>query len=271
MSNQLKLNQYKQLVANYFNARTNYDDSELAHHRAERLLKSVQLKKGQKILDIATGTGLIAISAAQMVGDQGKVIGVDIASGLLQKAQLKISKLGLQNIDLIEADADILNFSENHFDIILCCSAIMIFQDIIAVLKNWYTFLKNGGIVAFNAYAQTSLMTPIIVDVCAKHDITLPNIHEPLGTPAKCHSILDDIGFQTIEIKTEQLGRYISVNNAKQIFDGNTWLHIHNPLSEITLEQKEVLKADFAKVIESSTTNKGVWQDITTFFVTARK
>ena len=271
MSNQPNLDQYKQQVANYFNARTNYDDSELAHRRARHLLKLVEFKKGQKILDIATGTGLIAIPVAQIIGDEGQVIGVDIASILLKQAQQKIKTADLQNIELIEVDAELLNFSENYFDAILCCSAIMIFRDIPAALRNWYTFLKSGGIVAFNAYAQTSLMTPMIINVCAKHGIYLPNIHEPLGTPEKCHNLLQNIGFQNIEVKTKQLGRYISVDSAKQIFDGNTWIHPHNTLSQISSKQKESLKVEFTKVIEGLATNKGIWQDITTFFVVARK
>ncbi|MGB3638143.1 MAG: methyltransferase domain-containing protein [Rivularia sp. (in: cyanobacteria)] len=271
MSNYTKLNEYKQQVADYFNARTNYDGSEFANRRANRFLELLSLEKGYKILDIATGTGLIAIPAAEIVGSQGKVVGVDIASALLSQAQKKIDALDLTNIELIEVDAEYLNFNENSFDAVLCCSAVMVFQNIYAAFKDWYRFLKPGGIVAFNAYAETSLMTPAIIQSCSNCGIALPNIHEPLSTVQKCETLLKEAGFRNIEVTTEQFGKYISVDDAKNIFDGNTWIHPENPLSKLPLEQKELLKAEFAKIMESLATDKGVWHDITTFFVLARK
>lgn len=275
MSNRTNLNEYKQQVASYFNSRINYDASEFANRRANRFLELLFLKKGYQVLDIATGTGLIAIPVSRIVGDTGKVIGVDIASALLQQAQDKIDVLDLRNIELIEADAEYLNFEENikenSFDAVLCCSAVMIFQNISAAFKDWYSFLKPDGIVAFNAYAETSLMTPAIIQSCFNCGIDLPNIHEPLGTIEKCENLLKEVGFRDIKVTTEQFGKYIPVDNAKKIFDGNTWIHPKNPLLKLPLEQKELLKAEFAKIIETSATDKGVWHDMTTFFVLAKK
>ncbi|MGB3759631.1 MAG: hypothetical protein WBA07_25215 [Rivularia sp. (in: cyanobacteria)] len=70
---------------------------------------------------------------------------------------------------------------------------------------------------------------------------------------------------------TEQFGKYISVDDAKKIFDGSTWIHPENPLLQLPSSQKEQLKAEFAKIIEGLATDKGVWHDITTFFVLAWK
>ncbi len=271
MSNYTKINEYKQKVADYFNARTNYDGSEFANRRANRFLELLPLKNGYKVLDIATGTGLIAIPAAEIVGIQGKVIGVDIAAVLLNQAQDKIIKLNLKNVKLIEADAEYLNFNENSFDAVLCCSALMVFKNIPAAFKDWYGFLKPGGIVAFNAYAETSLMTPAIIKACSNCGISLPNIHEPLGTVEKCENLLKEASFDNIEVTTEQFGKYISVDDAKNIFDGSTWIHPENPLLQLPSSQKEQLKAEFANIIEGLATDKGVWHDITTFFVLAWK
>jgi protein-L-isoaspartate(D-aspartate) O-methyltransferase len=271
MSNYTNLDKYKQQVADYFNARTNYDGSEFANLRANSFLELLPLKKGYKVLDIATGTGLIAIPVAEIVGDTGKVLGVDIASVLLSQAQDKIDVLGLRNIELVEVDAEYLKFSENSFDAVLCCSAVMVFKNISAVLKDWYHFIKPGGIVAFNAYAETSLMTPEIIQSCSNCGISLPNIHEPLGTVEKCEKLLTEVGFHNIEVTTEQFGKYMSVDDAKKIFDGSTWIHPENPLLQLPLSQKQQLKAEFASIIEGLATDKGVWHDITTFFVLARK
>ena len=271
MSNYTNLDEYKQQVADFFNARTNYDSSELANRRASRFLELLQLEKGQNILDIATGTGLIAIPAAEIVGDTGKVIGIDIASVLIKQAQDKVDILGLENIELIETDAEHLNFPENSFNAVLCCSAIMVFKNIPTALKNWYRFLKPGGIVAFNSYSENSSMTPAIIEACSRFGISLPNIHEPLGTPQKCKKILEEVGFHNVEVTIEQFGKYIPLDDAKKIFDGSTWIHPENPLLKISLEKKESIKTEFANIIENLATDKGVLRDITTFFVLAYK
>lgn len=271
MLNHTNLNKYKQEVADYFNARTNYDGSQLANRRANSFLELLPLEKGYKVLDIATGTGLIAIPVAEIVGNTGKIVGVDIAATLLSQAQDKIDVLGLRNIELIEADAEYLNFSENSFDAVSCCSAVMVFQNIFAAFQDWYRFLKPGGIVAFNAYAETSLMTSEIIQSCFNCGINLPNIHEPLGTAQKCENLLTEAGFHNVEVTTEQFGKYMSVDDAKKIFDGSTWIHPKNPLLQLPVEKKEQLQAEFASIIEGLATDKGVWHDITTFFVLAKK
>ncbi|MBW4613336.1 MAG: class I SAM-dependent methyltransferase [Desmonostoc vinosum HA7617-LM4] len=269
MDNNQYEQQYKQEVINFFNSRNSYDD-DYTIRRALPLLELVKLQKGQKILDLATGTGIIAIAAAQMVGSLGEVIAVDFSSGMLAQAQQKIKVLGLQNIKLIEADAEYLEFNKESFDVILCSTALVYFQDIPAALRKWYLFLKKGGMIGFSCCSNQSCEAPIIITVCAKNGISLSNINELTGTPQKCHDLLREAGFQDIKIKTKQLGFYRQLNQAKQ-WDGR-WFHPReNPLSQLSLEQIEVLKAEYRQQIESMATDQGVWYENLTFFVTGSK
>jgi SAM-dependent methyltransferase len=81
--NQLNLNNYKQEIADLYTQRSDkYDDSNWHWRIANRLVEYGQVSSGQKILDIATGTGHCAFSAAELVGERGKVIGIDISPGL---------------------------------------------------------------------------------------------------------------------------------------------------------------------------------------------
>jgi ubiquinone/menaquinone biosynthesis C-methylase UbiE len=265
-----KLDRYKQEVATHFNRRINYDSSDLAFRRALGLVELVPLQKGQSILDIATGTGIVAISAAEIFGDEGNVIGVDIADVLLDQAWQKIEAAGLKNIELIEADAEYLDFAENSFDAIFCSSAIVLFNDIPAVLRNWYRFLKPGGFVAFHAFLETGMMTPEIMRACAKCGISLPNIHDLLGTAQKCEKILQQAGFVDIKVESKQFGKYLSLDDAKKWWNG-TWLHPQNPLRQLSEIEIEMIIAEYAKEVEGLVTAKGVWQDMTIFFVVGGK
>lgn len=267
------MNDYKQQVTEFFNRRTAYDQEGSLHPRlANLLLECVHLQKGQKILDIATGTGLIAIPAAQMVGAEGYVVGVDMSSGMLNQARQKIEALGLKNIELIEADADYLDLADASFDVIFCSSALVYLANIPAAFKNWYRWLKKGGIVAFSCFSESSFITPIVIKACAKHGVFLPNINEPLGTPERCHNLLQQAGFQDIKVKTEQLGEYLSLNDRRLLWNGRFWFHpTGNPLLQLSQEKTEELQAEYRADVESLATDKGVWFEIATYFVLAQK
>ncbi|MEM8723146.1 MAG: class I SAM-dependent methyltransferase [Cyanobacteria bacterium P01_G01_bin.39] len=134
---------YKQKITNFFNSRTTYDSEGRGHpENAARLLDSVTVKSGQTILDICTGTGLIAIPVAKAVGDQGTVIGVDMSPGMLAQAQAKIEAEAMGNIELIEADIESTDFNQKQFDVIFCCSALVYISNISALLDKCYRWLK---------------------------------------------------------------------------------------------------------------------------------
>lgn len=125
------LSAYKQQVLNDFNNRRG--DSDFHRRFALRLVELAKLQPGQRVLDAATGTGLAAIPAAQVVGPTGRVLATDFAVGMLQQARQKAQTLGLSNIAFEEVDADEQALGERYFDAILCSSAIVYFGDILAV------------------------------------------------------------------------------------------------------------------------------------------
>lgn len=99
------LEDYKSRIINFFNCRTTYDDEGRGHpENAKRLLDFVPVEQGQTILDLATGTGLVAIPIAKVVEPKGSVIGVDMSTGMLAQAKAKIKAESIKNLELIEAD-----------------------------------------------------------------------------------------------------------------------------------------------------------------------
>lgn len=262
---------YKRLVVNDFNSRPDYDQKSPFHTAlANRLVELVQLEPGQQVLDVATGTGLVAMAAAEIVGSQGRVVGVDIAAGMLEQAQRKINTHGLQNIELIEADADYLNFPNNSFDVILCSSALIYLTDIANSLKQWYRFLKPGGLVAFSCFAETAHTAAIIFRAKVKtYGITIPNPNEPLGTPQKCQNLLSAAGFTNIQIITEQFGSYL--HDAIKAWDANARSAFGSQVNQLSSETLAQLKAEYIAEVEAIAINKSLWNDVTTFFVLANK
>lgn len=124
-------------------------------------------------MDIATGTGLLAIEAAQQVGPAGKVIGIDLSKGMLAEAHRKASAAGLRNINFVLGNAERLEFMHESFNCICCSSALVLMPDISHALRPWFDFLKPGGVIAFDAPSKPFGIAQMITDIAARHGVHL--------------------------------------------------------------------------------------------------
>ena len=267
------MSDYKQQVINFFNNRTAYDTEGDSHPREARLLlESVPLQSGQTILDLATGTGLVAIPAAKKITSTGSVVGVDMSSGMLGQAKKKIAPNQLDNVELIEADVESINFETEQFDVIFCCSAITYICDIPSIFNKCYHWLKEEGYFAFTCPYKTAYMAEIKVKICQDlWGIDLPHINKPLWTPEQCRLLLQQSGFKDIAIEIDRSGKYILNNDYVYYWDRKDFYPRGNPLSNLSFEQRIRLQAEYKKAIAELVTEQGIWLDSTTLYVTARK
>ena len=260
---------YKRTVINFFDGRTSYDNDSTVK-RALPLLELVTLKPGQQVLDVATGTGIVAIAAAQKVGSAGSVTGVDFSAGMLHQAREKARKLKLNNITWIEADADYLNFETDRFDVIFCSSALVYFKNIEQTLKSWHRWLKPEGIAIFSGWSEQSYPAPWIIETCACRGVELKNINAPTGTADRCIKLMQTAGFSKVTVEQRQLGIYRTVEQLGR-WDGS-WFHPHNnPLSKISAEQRQQIIADYHKSLENKATESGIWCESLAYYVAGQK
>ena len=265
---------YKQEVADLFDRRKNYDsEDKLVPQLARRPIEQAGIQRGQKVLDLATGTGLVAIAAAQLVGPEGRVVGVDISPGMLNQAKSKIAAAGLSNIEMAIADAELVEFADNSFDCILCASAFHYLTDIPAALRRWYSFLVPDGMIGLCVFAETACVPGIVVrKVAQRYGVVLPSWHGLTGTENKCYSLLQEAGFNKVEVKTEQFGSYLSLSDGKR-----RWEEIYmknplcRPLRQLDSEKLAQAKAEYYAELETVVTDQGIWNDNLTFFAFGRK
>ncbi|NJL09228.1 MAG: methyltransferase domain-containing protein [Calothrix sp. SM1_7_51] len=269
LDEQLELNEYKRKIAYLYNRRShNYDESKWHPSITKRLVKYAQIQPGQKILDMATGTGHVAIQVSQIVGSGGRVVGVDISNGMLEQARRKIKALKINNIQLYLADAETLDFSTNSFDGILCAHAFPWMENKEITLRLWSSFLKAGGLIGIHTPADRTYMVDFILrDIFEKYGVTISRGNS-IGSVQKFHNILTKAGFEAIEIKTEEyIGNYISLEEAKQKWNG-----ISDPLIlQMSSDKLKKIKAEFDAELEALTTEQGIWNDGIALFAFARK
>lgn len=177
--------------------------------------------------------------------------------GMLHQARQKIAAANLQNIELIEADVEYFNFSDDSFDVIFCCEAIVLFSDILAMLQKWYHYLKTGGFVAFTCPPETAYLGTVYQNICTQVlGVSVQHILEELGTPEKCHNLLQQAGFRDIEIKIEPSGRYRNLRDKKLTArELNTSFKGNPLLANLSQAQLEKFQLEYSAEIEKLTTD----------------
>jgi len=115
------------------------------------LIDQVTLQPGERTLDVACGTGVVARLAAERVGSNGQVSGLDLNSGMLAVARSLPTTNGAK-IDWQEGSALTLPFPEATFDVALCQLGLQFFPDRPTALREMRRVLKDGGRVGLSVF-----------------------------------------------------------------------------------------------------------------------
>lgn len=112
---------------------------------SNRMMELADIRPGQRVLDVATGIGAPAVTAARRVGPTGRVIATDIALQMLDIGRKRALELGLDNIAFREMDAEALELPESSFDAILCRFGLMFLPNLQTALREMRKLLVPGG------------------------------------------------------------------------------------------------------------------------------
>jgi SAM-dependent methyltransferase len=118
----------------------------------DRLIQLAAVRPGHRVLDVATGIGEPALTAARLVGPAGRVVGTDISPGMLEVARERAAELGLGNVEFHEMDAEVLDLPENSFDAVLCRFGLMFLPDVDRALAGIRRLLVPGGRLAASVW-----------------------------------------------------------------------------------------------------------------------
>jgi len=150
---------------------------------SKRIVELAEIKPGSKVLDIATGIGEPALTAANRVGKSGHILATDISPEMLSFAKQRAISLGLQDvIEFKEGDAETIDLPPSTFDAAVCRWGLMFMPDPKAALSNIYESLVNGGHFAAAVWASPDKVPFIFVpmNTVLKETNSQP---PPPGTP----------------------------------------------------------------------------------------
>ena len=104
-----------------------------------------RLTPGERVLDLGSGAGTDSLVAAQMVGDDGSVTGIDMTPQMLAKARAAAVEMGAENVTFLEAEAEQLPFPDRSFDVVVSNGVIDLIPDKDAVFAELFRVLAPGG------------------------------------------------------------------------------------------------------------------------------
>ncbi len=103
------------------------------------------LDPGERVLDLGCGAGLDSLVAAQMVGPEGSVTGVDMTPEMLSKARAGAAEMSVDNVSFVEGEAERLPFDDASFDVVISNGVIDLIPDKDAVFSELHRVLRPGG------------------------------------------------------------------------------------------------------------------------------
>ena len=172
---------------------------------SDRLIALAHLAPGQRVLDIATGAGDPALTAAQVVGSSGSVVGIDQAPPMLVAARERAVAAGLSNVTFLEGDAQTLDLPAQSFDAVLSRWGLMFFMPLAPALEGLRRLLRPDGYLAAAVWGtaqQAPLLSASCAAVMATLDTPLPPPNAPgpfnLADPTKLAQSLTDAGFRNV-------------------------------------------------------------------------
>jgi ubiquinone/menaquinone biosynthesis C-methylase UbiE len=171
---------------------------------ATALVDFANVSSGDVVLDVASGTGVVAATAAERVGPTGRVVATDVSG-----AMLALAGAGHPMIETVETAADVLAVGDSSFDVALCQQGFQFLTDRPAAAQAMKRVLRSSGRVAVAVWMSGPLLEPF--DVYG-HVLERRGLPEPFPrayaydfsmSPAEVEDVLTAAGFTNVEVETK--------------------------------------------------------------------
>jgi len=226
---------------------------------AKRMISHLELLPEQQLLDVCTGTGVVALAAAEKLKN-GQVVGIDLSSGMLEQARNKAADRDLQNTEFKQMDLEQLEFSTQAFDIATSSFGLFFLEDMTRGLGNIANTVKPGGKVAISTFTGEAFspMSDIFIKRYESFGREVPDLSwKRLATEALIKEQFNAVGIDKVSVHHEPLGYQMTSSQMWWDVVWNAgWRSLLNQMDDEEMAQfKQVHMQEIEQVIG----DEGVW------------
>ena len=173
-----------------------------------KLVELARIKPRASVLDVAGGYGEPSLTAARIVGPDGRVVCTDLSSEMLAFGKERAAEAGADNVEFVERDAEQLEFDEATFDAIVSRAGLMFLPDVAGTLERLHTFLTPGGRIAASVWGPLPKVQYLAGLPIVFQELQLPP--PPPGRPGvvalsdadELAALVEGAGFRDVETGT---------------------------------------------------------------------
>lgn len=225
------------------------------HRGRYDVLDSIAAQPGQRVLDLACGPGILTLPLAEAVGPTGRVVGVDLASGMLDL----LRRSAPPQVEVRLMDIEELDFPDRSFDAVACGHGLQFCPNLLRALWQARRVLREGGV--FAASLPTRSHGARARDLMEEALAALPQAPatpdrtatmEVLGDPERARAALVAAGFQDVEVRHfEETIHYESPEDLVAKSCG--WWAVAWRLEALPPAEQERVRAEVTEVVRAKT------------------
>jgi ubiquinone/menaquinone biosynthesis C-methylase UbiE len=215
---------------------------------AAELLRVVEPKPGERVLDAGCGTGAVLVPVAEAVGPSGQVTGIDLAPGMVARSRAAAS--GLDQVVVKLGDAQAPDFPDDSFDVITSGLVLFFLPDPPAALTAYRRLLSPEGRLGFSSFAQHDPRYGQAMKILARFADDAPperELHPMFGSPESLREAVLAAGFAAAEVHEAAVRSEFS--DAAHLYE---WIGSHGGrqmVDRIPIERRSVAISHLASEI----------------------
>lgn len=232
-----------------------------------RLVEVAGIKAGARVLDIASGRGAVLFPAAERVGPDGEVVGIDLADAMALATSKEAARRGL-SARVSVMDAEELSFADESFDCVTCGFGIMFLPDQNRGVAQMRRVLKFGGRLALSTW-QVSPSEDLRITLNALGLIDAVQQQGWITDAAVLERLLTKNGFVNVQVHVDSID--FCYANANEVWQEGLGTGMRHVLGNLDAAHKERALAAFAERIEPRRRDSGIYITSTALLALADK
>lgn len=266
--------QRKQMIQTTFDTvAESYDHPSLQffHQTARLMLSHLAPAPDAAWVDVATGTGMVALEAAAHL-PSGSVTGIDLSNGMLNQARAKAQARRLHNVTFRQMDLDAMDFSKDQFDIATCSFGLFFIEDMESAMHRIAHTVKPGGRIAISSFAETAFspFSAIFLSLYEDFGKQVPPLSwKRLADVAAIEKVYRAAGIAEITFHHEPLG--YALQSEQQWWDIVWNAGFRGLLNQLNDSELEAFKAQHMDTIRELCRNGENWLNTSVIIAIGRK